>query len=139
MHVTTARKLLIGQHHAIRASLAECIGIAKRLRDGEANEPDLEEALERMRSELYQHNLSETELLRPLLLGRERWGERLLERMIEEHVAEHIAMWDIMNRPAIQIAYVLDGLAAEIDAHMNAEERTFLAVLRPDVLAHQPG
>lgn len=139
MHAATARKLLIGQHDAIRANLAECVGIAKRLRDGEANEPELEEALERMRSELYQHNLSETELLRPLLIGRERWGERMLERMIEEHVAEHVAMWDIMNRPAIQIAYVIDDLADEIDAHMHAEERTFLAVLRPDVLAHRPG
>jgi hypothetical protein len=45
-------------------------------------------------------------------------------------------MWNVMNRPAMQIAHVVDDLAEELDAHMTAEERTFLAVLRVDVLGH---
>jgi iron-sulfur cluster repair protein YtfE (RIC family) len=136
MQATMARKLLLGQHHGIRTSLVECVGIARRLRGGEPVEAELEEALERLRSDLYQHNLSETELLRPLLMRTHQWGERLLERMVEEHVAEHVAMWTVMNRPAMQIAHELDDLAEELDAHMTAEERTFLAVLRVDVLDH---
>jgi hypothetical protein len=45
-------------------------------------------------------------------------------------------MWSVMNQPAMRIAHQLDDLADELDAHMAAEERTFLAVLRPDVLDH---
>jgi iron-sulfur cluster repair protein YtfE (RIC family) len=136
MQATTARKLLLGQHHRIRTSLVECVGIAKRLRGGEPAEAELEEALEQMRSELYQHNLSETELLRPLLMRTREWGERLLEHMVDEHVAEHVAMWNVMNRSAIQIAHEIDDLAEALDAHMTAEERTFLAVLRVDEIDH---
>jgi iron-sulfur cluster repair protein YtfE (RIC family) len=139
MNPKTARMLLMGQHDAIRASLAECVGIAKRLRAGDGLESELETALERMRAELYQHNLCETSLLRPLLMRTHRWGEVLLERMIEEHVAEHVAMWSVMNQPAMRIAHQLDDLADELDAHMASEERTFLAVLRPDVLEHHRG
>lgn len=136
MDASTARKRLLGQHHAIRGRVAECVAVAKRFRAGETNEVELEEALERMRTDLYQHNLSETQLLRPLLSRTRQWGQRLLERMIEEHVAEHVAMWNVMNQAAAVIAHELDDLAEELDAHMVAEERTFLAVLRPDVLDH---
>lgn len=139
MDASTARKRLLAQHDALRERLAECVAVANRFRTGEGNEIELEEALERMRTDLYQHNLSETQLLRPLLSQTRRWGERLLEGMIEEHVAEHVAMWNVMNQPAAVIAHELDDLADELDAHMVAEERTFLAVLRADVLAHRQG
>ena len=136
MNANDARKLLIGQHDAIRTSLAECLGIAQRVRANEPSETELELALERMRNQIYEHNLSETELIRPLLARTHQWGDRLIDRMIEEHLAEHVAMWSVLNQPAVVVAFELAGLAEELDAHMAAEERTFIAVLRPDVLSH---
>lgn len=136
MDANHARKLLLSQHEAIRESLAECLGIAKRVRGNEATEAELELALDRMRAEVYQHNLSETELIRPLLASTQQWGDRLIDRMIEEHLAEHVAMWTVLNQPAIVVAVELDSLAEELDAHMAAEERTFIAVLRPDLISH---
>lgn len=118
----------------IRAQLAECRGLAKEVRDGKRAAGDLETALVRLRDAFFDHNLSESSLIRPLLLGAARWGEQLLERMIEEHLAEHVAMWEVMGRPALVLAVQLDELAEELDAHMGAEERTFLAVLDPTVI-----
>lgn len=132
-----ARTLLITQHDAIRTSLAACLEIAKRLRTDDADEVELELALERMRADVYQHNLSETELIQPLLVLGKRWGERLIGRMLEEHLAEHVAMWAVMEQPARVVAFELEELAEDLDAHMAAEERTFLAphVLSDDVIS----
>ncbi|HET9991566.1 MAG TPA: hemerythrin domain-containing protein [Kofleriaceae bacterium] len=127
--------MLLAQHEAIRSGLATCVAIAKRLRANEASEAELESALEEIRAVFYQHNLSETQLMRPLLASGQPRDELLLARMIDEHVAEHVAMWTVMNQPAIVIALELHDLAEELDAHMAAEERTFLAVLRPDVIS----
>jgi iron-sulfur cluster repair protein YtfE (RIC family) len=131
-----ARTLLITQHQAIRTSLAACLEIAKRLRTGDADEDELELALVRMRADVYQHNLSETELIRPMLAHTQRWGDLLIGRMIEEHLAEHVAMWTVLEQPARVVAFELEALAEDLDAHMAAEERTFLApnVLREDVI-----
>jgi iron-sulfur cluster repair protein YtfE (RIC family) len=136
MDAINARKLLMSQHEAIRASLAECVGIAKRVRAADSSELELEMALELMRAKVYDHNLTESELIRPLLASTQRWGDLLIDRMIEEHLAEHVAMWTVLNQPAIVVALELDELAAELDAHMAAEERTFIAVLRPDLISN---
>jgi iron-sulfur cluster repair protein YtfE (RIC family) len=136
MDANTARNLLVSQHQAIRESLADCLGIAKRVRANEASELELEFALEVMRAKVYEHNLTESELIRPLLASTQQWGDRLIDRMIDEHLAEHVAMWTVLNQPAIVVAVELDGLAEDLDAHMAAEERTFIAVLRPDVLSN---
>ncbi|MEO6773660.1 MAG: hypothetical protein ABI467_11680 [Kofleriaceae bacterium] len=137
MDANDARTRLLAQHQAIRASLAECLEIAKLVREDEATEAELEVALDRMRAEIYEHNLSETELIRPLLASTQDWGEQLICRMIEEHLAEHVAMWTVLNQPAIVMALELDEFAEELDAHMAAEERTILAphVLHPEVIS----
>ncbi|MEO8551964.1 MAG: hypothetical protein ABI678_18435 [Kofleriaceae bacterium] len=134
MDAPHARKLLLAQHAAIRTQLDHCRGIAQRVRHGETAEAELEAALERLRDAFSTHNLSESSLIRPLLIGAASWGDQLLERMIDEHLAEHIAMWEAMGRPALVLATQLDELAEELDAHMSAEERTFLAVLDPGVI-----
>jgi iron-sulfur cluster repair protein YtfE (RIC family) len=136
MDANTARNLLLSQHEAIRASMAECVGLAKRVRVNEASEAELEFALELMRAKVYEHNLTESEVIRPLLASTQRWGDLLIDRMIEEHLAEHVAMWTVLNQPAIVVALELDTLAEDLDAHMAAEERTFIAVLRPDVISN---
>jgi len=138
MDANHARTLLLTQHQAIRTSLEACREIAKRLRTDDADETELELALERMRAEVYQHNLSETELIRPLLAHTQRWGDRLVDRMLEEHLAEHVAMWSVLDQAARTVAFEIEELADDLDAHMAAEERTFLAphVLREDVIAN---
>lgn len=137
MDANHARTLLMTQHQAIRTSLATCLEIAKRLRTDDADEAELELALERMRSDVYQHNLSESALIRPLLSQSKDWGDLLVGRMIEEHLAEHVAMWTVLEQPARVVAFELEELAEDLDAHMAAEERTFLAshVLRDDVIS----
>jgi hypothetical protein len=138
MNADHARTLLITQHQAIRTSLASCLEIAKRLRTDDADEDELEIALTRMRGEVYQHNLSESALIRPLLAQTQRWGDLLLDRMLQEHLGEHVAMWTVLEQPARVVAFELEELAEDLDAHMAAEERTFLApnVLREDVILH---
>jgi hypothetical protein len=49
--------------------------------------------------------------------------------MLEEHVAEHAAFWDLLAGPASEVAARMDELLEELDAHMAAEERTFLSPL----------
>jgi iron-sulfur cluster repair protein YtfE (RIC family) len=134
MDATHARKLLLAQHDSIRSQLDLCRGIAQRVRRGEVAEAELDAGLDRLRDAFSTHNLSESSLIRPLLIGAARWGESLLERMIEEHLGEHVAMWQAMGRSSLVLATQLDDLADELDAHMAAEERTFLAVLDPEVL-----
>lgn len=134
MDAPHARKILLAQHQTIREELDRCRGLAQRVRGGESSATELELALEQLRDAFSTHNLSESSLIRPLLLGAASWGDQLLERMIEEHLAEHVAMWEVLGRPALVLAVELDDLADELDAHMAAEERTFLAVLDPKVL-----
>jgi hypothetical protein len=59
-----------------------------------------------------------------------------LPRMREEHVAEHAAFWELLSGTPDDIAARIDDLVEEIDAHMLAEERTFLSpvTLQDDVI-----
>jgi iron-sulfur cluster repair protein YtfE (RIC family) len=146
MDRTTVRNRLLAQHERIRADVAECRGFAQRMRDGEPVTADLELALARLRTDFDDHNRTETGLLLPLLLhdseGRGTRGTRLAERMLEEHAAEHAAFWARLLGPPAAIATRMDELAEELDAHMAAEERTFLSpvLLRDDELARRvPG
>jgi hypothetical protein len=136
MDAAHARTTLLAQHEAIRLDLNACAGIARRLRAGEASEAELELALDRLRGDVADHNQTESLLIRPLLDHGDDWGEQLIDRMLEEHFAEHAAMWRVMSEPAAIVAAHLEELAEDLDAHMAAEERTFLApnVLRADVI-----
>jgi hypothetical protein len=57
--------------------------------------------------------------------------------MFEEHVAEHAAFWVLLSGTRAEVAARIEELADQLDAHMAAEERTFLApaTLRDDVLS----
>lgn len=58
----------------------------------------------------------------------------MAERMLEEHAAEHAAFWQRIEAPRQVVAANMDELSEELDAHMAAEERTFLSplILRAD-------
>ena len=54
----------------------------------------------------------------------------------EEHVAEHAALWEMLTGEVGEVAARMSDLIDDLDAHMAAEERTFLSplVLRHDVI-----
>jgi iron-sulfur cluster repair protein YtfE (RIC family) len=136
MNATEARTTLLAQHDAIRQKLEACTGLAKRHRAGNDVNRELDHALEQLREELAQHNQTETSIIGQLLHGPAAWGSLLVDRMFEEHVAEHAAFWTILSGTRGEIAEQIDELAEELDAHMLAEERTFLSpvTLRDDVI-----
>jgi hypothetical protein len=56
--------------------------------------------------------------------------------MLDEHLAEHAAFWELLAGTPAEVAARMDDLADQLDSHMAAEERTFLApvTLRDDVI-----
>jgi hypothetical protein len=58
----------------------------------------------------------------------------LIDRMVEEHVAEHAVFIDLMTGGDAPDR--IDEIVELLDAHMAAEERTFLSpvTLRDDVI-----
>jgi iron-sulfur cluster repair protein YtfE (RIC family) len=115
-----------------------CGRLSKQFRAGEPVAVELELALARLRADFDEHNRTETGLLLPLLLhasqGRGTRGTLLAERMLEEHAAEHAAFWQRIEAPHHEVAANIEELADELEAHMAAEERTFLSplILRAD-------
>lgn len=134
MEPKAARQMLLAQHDRLRAHLGDCSVLARRVREGEPLHETLDAALDALRRELGEHNLLETSMLQPLLHATSAWSKLLLDRMMEEHVAEHAAFWDLLSGATYEVAERMDDLADELDAHMAAEERTFLSpqVLRDD-------
>ena len=131
------RAKLLSQHERLRADLAECADLARGLRIGEPNVVELDAALTRLRLNFAEHNACESELVRPLLHRSPLWGSVLIDRMLEEHLAEHAAFWAMLSGSAVEVAEHMDDLVDELDAHMAAEERTFLSpgVLHEDAVA----
>ncbi len=136
MNAESTRRELLAQHERLRERIAACTRCARLFRDGWTSACDLETALAILREELDGHNQAETTQIRKLLHGPAAWGSLLIDRMLEEHLAEHAAFWQVMSGTTRDIAARIDGLADELEAHMAAEERTFLApvTLRDDVL-----
>lgn len=136
MDVDAARRRLVAQHDRIRVHLTRSAELAGRLRDGEPVHVELDAALAELRSDLAAHNATEVDLIRPLLLDSPDWGSRLVDRMLQEHVAEHSTLWDLLVGSADEVAVHIDDLIDDLDAHLAAEERTFLSphVLRQDVI-----
>lgn len=136
MNATEARSALLDQHARIRRQLEICTGLAERHRAGQDVGRDLDVAVGRLRDEFSDHNQTETAIIGELLHGPAAWGSLLVDRMLEEHVAEHAAFWELLTGTRAEIASRIDDLAEELDAHMAAEERTFLApgTLREEVI-----
>jgi hypothetical protein len=136
MNAETTRLLLLAQHDRLREHIGTCTRLARLYRLGQHTGPELDTALEVLREEFALHNEVETGAIRRLLHGPAAWGSLLIDRMFEEHVGEHAAFWENMSGTREEIAARIDDLAEELDAHMAAEERTFLApvTLREDVI-----
>jgi iron-sulfur cluster repair protein YtfE (RIC family) len=136
MNAQAARTTLLAQHEQIRGDLARCVGLARRLRDGEPADAMFDEALTELRFDVDDHNTAEMRMVGDLLEGAAAWGTGLVDRMIEEHVGAHAAFRAALVGSPADVAARMQDLADELDAHMAAEERTFLnpQVLRDDVI-----
>lgn len=136
MKPNEARTTLLAQHERIRGLLDTCTRLAKQHRAGEPVTAELDEALGQLRDEFADHNHAETAIIAELLQGPAAWGSMLVDRMVEEHVAEHAAFWELLSGTHSEVADRIGELAEELDAHMSAEERTFLSplTLRDDVI-----
>jgi len=136
MNAEKTRLLLLAQHDRLRGHVETCTRLARLYRDGHDTGRDLDVALERLRQEFNEHNEAETTVIRKLLHGPAAWGSLLVDRMLEEHVAEHAAFWELLSGTRAEVVARIEDFADEVDAHMAAEERTFLApvTLRDDVI-----
>ena len=136
MKATEARTTLLAQHEQLRLLLETCIRLARQQCDGDAVMVELDEALAELRDEFADHNRMETAVIAELLHGPAEWGSLMVDRMLEEHVAEHAAFWELLSGTRAEVSERIEDLADELDAHMSAEERTFLSplTLREDVI-----
>lgn len=139
MNATEARIRLLDQHERLRDQLRTCTDLARLLRSGEDVAQQLDTALEQLRADFSEHNDTETTTIRQLLQPPAVWGAMLIDRMVEEHVGEHAVFWGLLSGTRGEVVGRIDDLAEELDAHMAAEERTFLSpgALRDDVIAER--
>jgi iron-sulfur cluster repair protein YtfE (RIC family) len=139
MNANDARAMLLAQHTRIRVQLDVCIGLARMYSADPTVGSQLDSELWQLRDELDQHNQLETTIIGELLHGSAAWGGLLIDRMLEEHIAEHATFWGYLKGTRAEVADRISDLAEELDAHMAAEERTFLSpvTLRDDVIQAQ--
>jgi hypothetical protein len=127
MHPSDARLRCLAQHEWLRAMLAQTGIVARRFLAGEALEHVLEANLRRLREAYTAHNAFELSVLEPMIRDADDWGPARVARMVEEHGAEHRALEDLLNGSVTEIALRFDEFSELVDAHMAAEERTFLS------------
>jgi len=136
MNATEARTTLLAQHEELRFLLDTCVRLAQDQYPGEPVTAELDQALAELRDQFAAHNQIESAAIVDLLQGPAAWGSLLIDRMLEEHVAEHATFWELLSGTQAEVAERVGELAETLDAHMAAEERTFLSplTLREDVI-----
>lgn len=122
-----ARAQLLREHERLRALLGDALTLAGGALRGAGSWSEVQRALDELRDAFAAHNASEEALLAPILGEDATIGPARIARMIEEHAAEHAAFRAALAGPPEEVARRLEELAEEIDAHMAAEERTFLS------------
>jgi Hemerythrin HHE cation binding domain len=124
---------LAAQHAALRGMMDRCEELADELDAGRSGPTQLTREVARLRLAFDAHNKFEEQLLRPVLLGTDAFGEVRVERMFEEHVGEHRAIRVGLGSNATA---ELRAVVADLRAHLDAEERYFLTakVLRDDLV-----
>jgi hypothetical protein len=136
MDPSEAREQLLSQHDHLRQLLADAVATAAAVLAGKPASTELAERLEELRLAFVEHNDFEQSVLEPVLRQGDAWAPKRVARMIEEHAAEHAAFAAFFAGSVLEMARGLGELAEQVDAHMAAEERTFLS---PAVLPGQRG
>jgi hypothetical protein len=125
-----ARGLLLRQHRRLLELLAAAKSAAELRCAGQPQ--GFAATIAALRDAFLEHNDSERALLQPLLLAGDAYSPQRVQRMLEEHAGEHAALYLMFSGDELTIARMMADVAEELEAHMAAEERTFLspAVLR---------
>jgi hypothetical protein len=141
MEPSKARKQLLAEHEELRSLLKRAEAIAGDILRGTGTPTSLHDVLQLCRNRFAAHNASEEELLGPILMHDFAWGQARIDRMFEEHRAEHAEMHAALTGPDLRVAPRIPELREMIEAHMAAEERTFLSrgVLRDDLVSVEGG
>jgi hypothetical protein len=124
---------LTAQHDALRGMMDRCEDLADELDAGRMGPTQLTREIARLRLAFDAHNRFEEQLLRPVLLATDSFGQVRVDRMVEEHVGEHRAMRMQLGSEATAD---LRAVIAHLRSHLDAEERYFLSsrVLRDDLV-----
>ena len=116
---------LAAQHAALRDMIDRCEVLADELDAGRVGSTRLMREVARLRLAFDAHNRFEEQLLRPVLLDGDGSAGVRLDRMCQEHVDEHRA---IRGQLATSTTSDLRAVIADLRAHLDAEERYFVAV-----------
>ena len=133
---SVARKRLLQQHAALRERMRAACEVADATRAGRASPGELAGAVRALKAAFVEHNRLEETWLAPLLRATDSYGEVRIARMLGEHAEEHQAFVGFLDHAIDVLITGLADFAEEIEAHMDAEERTFLHphVLRDDLV-----
>ncbi len=125
---------LLQQHARLRDLASAALSAAARRLAGDRPSSEFHQSIVDLRRALAEHNVCEEAFLDPLLRADKTVGAARVRRMMEEHIAEHAAFSAALEGDDLEVARGISDLVEELDAHMQAEERTFLspAVLRDD-------
>jgi len=135
----TALEELLSQHSKLREMMVICDELADAVDAGGGDPARLTREVSKLRIAFNAHNEFEEQILRPVLLEADSFGEVRVERMVTEHVDEHRAMGArLSGSPATA---ELRDVLANLRAHLDAEERYFLSsrVLRDDLISVEGG
>jgi NADPH-dependent ferric siderophore reductase len=135
---TTALKELMAQHAKLREMMERCEALAD---EADANgDPSIQLTREvaKLRLAFDAHNQFEEQLLRPVLLAQDAFGEVRIAQMVDQHVGEHRV---IRSRLHSWVTGELREVIENLRAHLEAEERYFLSarVLRDDLVTLEGG
>lgn len=135
------RRALLEEHARLRVLLDELEDLAARAAQGEELGRRVPALAGQLARAVEAHNAAEERVLEPLLRSVDAWGALRIDDMLVEHLREHaeiVAALDAAGRGAssVELARTFPRLAAEMRAHMDREERTFLArdLLRDDIV-----
>jgi iron-sulfur cluster repair protein YtfE (RIC family) len=135
------RRTLLDEHARLRRLLDELEDLAQREAQGEELGRRVPALAGQLARAVEAHNAAEEQVLEPLLRTVDAWGTQRIEDMLVEHVKEHaeiVAALDAAGRAAThpEFARAFPRLAESLRAHMDREERTFLArdLLRDDLV-----
>ena len=136
MEPSEARRRLLAQHDDLRSLINAALRLRDAMNAGVPVADELFAKLGELRGAFAEHNALECQWLEPMLASGDAWSGARIARMLEEHGAEHHAFSAFFGGSVVQMADGLADFAEDVEAHMAAEERTFLHrnVLRDDLV-----
>lgn len=128
---------LTQQHDELRAMMDRCEQLADALDTSGGDATVLAREVAKLRIAFAAHNALEEQVLRPVLLEMDAFGDVRIDRMVGDHVEEHREVEQRLAGPTGE----LRGAIGQLRLHLEAEERYFLTsrVLRDDTVTVEGG